>query len=77
MLGSRPMTARLLDGKTLAQKVRTEVAAQVARFTQTHGRPPGLDVVLVGENPASVVYTRNTECAGGCTGWQLIQASKP
>jgi methylenetetrahydrofolate dehydrogenase (NADP+)/methenyltetrahydrofolate cyclohydrolase len=57
------MTARLLDGKALAQKVRTEVAAEVARFKETHGRPPGLDVVLVGENPASVVYTRNKEKA--------------
>jgi methylenetetrahydrofolate dehydrogenase (NADP+)/methenyltetrahydrofolate cyclohydrolase len=57
------MTARLLDGKALAQKVRDEVRAEVARFVATHGRPPGLDVVLVGEDPASVVYTRNKEKA--------------
>jgi methylenetetrahydrofolate dehydrogenase (NADP+)/methenyltetrahydrofolate cyclohydrolase len=57
------MTARILDGKAIAQKVRDEVRAEVARFVSDFGRPPGLDVVLVGENPASVVYTRNKEKA--------------
>src|SRR6516165_3074783 len=55
------MKARLIDGKAIAQKVRDEVKAEVARFAQAHGRPPGLDVVLVGDDPASVVYTRNKE----------------
>jgi methylenetetrahydrofolate dehydrogenase (NADP+) / methenyltetrahydrofolate cyclohydrolase len=57
------MTARILDGKAIAQKVRDEVRAEVAKFVGEHGRPPGLDVVLVGENAASVVYTRNKEKA--------------
>jgi methylenetetrahydrofolate dehydrogenase (NADP+)/methenyltetrahydrofolate cyclohydrolase len=57
------MTARTLDGKAIAQKVRDEVRAEVARFVGDFGRPPGLHVVLVGENPASVVYTRNKEKA--------------
>ena len=57
------MTARILDGKVLAQKVRDEVRADVARFASEFGRPPGLDVVLVGDDPASVVYTRNKEKA--------------
>jgi len=55
------MKARFIDGKAIAQKVRDEVKAEVARFAAVHGRPPGLDVVLVGEDPASVVYTRNKE----------------
>jgi methylenetetrahydrofolate dehydrogenase (NADP+)/methenyltetrahydrofolate cyclohydrolase len=55
------MKAQLIDGKAIAQKVRDEVKAGVARFAAEHGRPPGLDVVLVGEDPASVVYTRNKE----------------
>jgi methylenetetrahydrofolate dehydrogenase (NADP+) / methenyltetrahydrofolate cyclohydrolase len=57
------MTARLLDGKAIAKKVREEVAGGAARFAAVHGRPPGLSVVLVGEDPASVVYTRNKEKA--------------
>ena len=62
------MTARLIDGKAIAQKVREEVKAEVARFAAAHGRPPGLDVVLVGDDPASVVYTRNKEKASNDVG---------
>ncbi len=55
------MTAQLIDGKAIAAKVRDEAKAQVAAFTQQHGRAPGLDVVLVGDDPASQVYVRNKE----------------
>ena len=57
------MTGRILDGKAIAAKVRGEVAQGVARFRDAHGRPPGLDVVLVGDDPASQVYVRNKEKA--------------
>jgi len=57
------MTARVLDGKAIAAKVRSEVAEGVAAFVKEHGRAPGLDVVLVGEDPASQVYVRNKEKA--------------
>ncbi len=55
------MTAQLIDGKFIAQKVQAEVTEQVAAFTQKHGRAPGLHVVLVGDDPASQVYVRNKE----------------
>jgi methylenetetrahydrofolate dehydrogenase (NADP+)/methenyltetrahydrofolate cyclohydrolase len=51
--------AILLDGKLVAARVRAEVTARAARFAATHGRPPGLAVVRVGEDPASAVYVRN------------------
>ena len=57
------MTAQLIDGKGVAQKVRDEVKREVERFVAEHGRAPGLDVVLVGDDPASAVYTRNKEKA--------------
>ncbi len=57
------MSARILDGKKLAEAVRASVKERVERFVAVGGRPPGLDVVLVGEDPASVVYTRNKEKA--------------
>lgn len=57
------MTAQILDGKKLAESVRAEVAAGVAAFAAARGRPPGLEVVLVGEDPASQVYTRNKQKA--------------
>jgi methylenetetrahydrofolate dehydrogenase (NADP+)/methenyltetrahydrofolate cyclohydrolase len=57
------MSGRILDGKTIAAKVRSEVAVGVASFRDASGRPPGLDVVLVGDDPASQVYVRNKEKA--------------
>ncbi len=57
------MAARIIDGKALAAKTRERVAAEAAAFRERHGRAPGLEVVLVGEDPASVVYTRNKEKA--------------
>ncbi|MDC0745166.1 bifunctional methylenetetrahydrofolate dehydrogenase/methenyltetrahydrofolate cyclohydrolase FolD [Polyangium mundeleinium] len=62
------MSGALLDGKALAQKVRDEVREDVAQFVAKHGRPPGLDVILVGEHAASVVYTRNKEKASNEVG---------
>lgn len=55
--------AELIDGKAIAKKVRDEVATRAKAFAEAHGRPAGLEVVLVGEDPASVVYTRNKEKA--------------
>jgi methylenetetrahydrofolate dehydrogenase (NADP+)/methenyltetrahydrofolate cyclohydrolase len=57
------VSARILDGKAVASEVREEVAREAARFAAAHGRPPGLDVVLVGDDPASQVYVRNKEKA--------------
>ena len=53
------MSARILDGKALAAELRAKVAAEAARIEPRLKRPPGLAVVLVGENPASVVYVRS------------------
>ena len=55
--------AELIDGKALAKEVRAEVKARAEAFKATHNRAPGLDVVLVGEDPASQVYVRNKERA--------------
>lgn len=57
------MTAQLLDGKAIAAKVRAEVKEGVDAFQKAYGRAPGLDVILVGDDPASQVYVRNKEKA--------------
>ena len=57
------MTARMLDGKGLAQQMQVELRDEVATFTESTGITPGLDVVLVGENSASEVYVRNKHTA--------------
>ncbi|UAN64244.1 bifunctional methylenetetrahydrofolate dehydrogenase/methenyltetrahydrofolate cyclohydrolase FolD [Serratia sp. JSRIV006] len=50
------MAAKIIDGKTIAQQVRNEVAEQVKQRLAVGKRAPGLAVVLVGENPASQIY---------------------
>ncbi len=57
------MPAEILDGRALAQQVRTQVAVEVAELTSRTGVVPGLTVVLVGDDPASQVYVRNKESA--------------
>ena len=53
------MTAKIIDGKSVAADVRARVAASAAEFTKHVGRQPGLATVLVGEDPASAVYVRS------------------
>jgi methylenetetrahydrofolate dehydrogenase (NADP+)/methenyltetrahydrofolate cyclohydrolase len=62
------MAARILDGKALAETVRSEVRAGVEAFADRFERVPGLDVVLVGDDPASAIYTRNKERASNEVG---------
>ena len=52
------MPARLLDGVAVANQIRAEVAPEVAAFRARAGRPPGLGIVLVGDDPASEIYVR-------------------
>lgn len=53
------MTAIILDGKTLAAEIRSELAVEVAELIENNGAVPTLAAVLVGENAASEVYVRN------------------
>jgi methylenetetrahydrofolate dehydrogenase (NADP+) / methenyltetrahydrofolate cyclohydrolase len=53
------MTARLIDGKQIAQQIRDRLAGEVAMFTAQSGVTPHLAAVLVGDDPASAVYVRN------------------
>jgi len=52
------MTAQLIDGNALAQRIRAEVAQRAAALT-ARGRQPGLAVILVGDDPASQVYVKH------------------
>lgn len=62
------MSARIIDGKAIAEAVDQEVARDVDTLVRTYGTPPCLCVVLVGDDPASQVYVRNkgrrTQAAG-------------
>ncbi|MEA5569194.1 bifunctional methylenetetrahydrofolate dehydrogenase/methenyltetrahydrofolate cyclohydrolase FolD [Anabaena sp. UHCC 0399] len=54
-------TATILDGKALAEKIQQELASQIKELQPEIGRPPGLAVLMVGDNPASAAYVRNKE----------------
>ncbi len=58
----------ILDGKTIAKKIQTQLQEQTQKLTLKHGRPPGLAVLMVGDNPASAAYVRNKERACGKVG---------
>ncbi|MGL5034873.1 MAG: bifunctional methylenetetrahydrofolate dehydrogenase/methenyltetrahydrofolate cyclohydrolase FolD [Microcystaceae cyanobacterium] len=57
------MTAQILDGKALAQKLQQQLKTEIQSLEPKIGRPPGLAVLMVGDNPASAVYVRNKEKA--------------
>ncbi len=75
------MAAALIDGKGYAEALRGRVAAAVPAFAAAVGRPPGLAVVLVGEDPASEVYVRAkgkaTEAAGMASFVHRLGADTP
>ena len=55
--------AQRLDGKALAKKIQSELAANIINNSEIAQRAPGLAVVMVGDNPASAAYVRNKERA--------------
>jgi methylenetetrahydrofolate dehydrogenase (NADP+)/methenyltetrahydrofolate cyclohydrolase len=62
------MNARIIDGRARAERLTADVRAQVAARVAAGKRPPGLAVVLVGENAASQVYVRNKRRTTGAVG---------
>lgn len=52
------MSARILDGRWVRDQILAELRPRVEQLTAAH-RPPGLAVILVGNDPASEIYVRN------------------
>ena len=52
------MSGKIIDGKAIAEEMRTEIKTQAQELKSKHGITPGLAVVLVGQDPASQVYVR-------------------
>ena len=71
------MTARLIDGRALAERTTREVALRVAQRVASGHRVPGLAVVLVGENAASQVYVRNKRRTIEATGMRSFAHDLP
>jgi methylenetetrahydrofolate dehydrogenase (NADP+)/methenyltetrahydrofolate cyclohydrolase len=71
------MTARLLDGKAIAQALRDKIKVQVAALAAAGKRSPGLAVVIVGQDPASQIYVRNKHLATEAAGMKSVMKLLP
>ncbi|HJQ11866.1 MAG TPA: tetrahydrofolate dehydrogenase/cyclohydrolase catalytic domain-containing protein [Gemmatimonadaceae bacterium] len=70
------MPAELIDGRAIGQRVRAEAAARASQLAR-RGVKPGLAVVLVGEDPASVVYTSSKSKAAEEAGMHSLNLQLP
>ena len=71
------MTARIIDGKAVAARVRGEVAEEVRELAARTGSTPGLATVLVGEDPASQIYVGGKQRASAEVGMVPIDRRLP
>jgi methylenetetrahydrofolate dehydrogenase (NADP+)/methenyltetrahydrofolate cyclohydrolase len=71
------MPARPLDGAGLARQMREALQPQVQAFTARAGRPPGLALVLVGDDPASHVYVGSKRTHGTEVGFRVDLHQRP
>jgi methylenetetrahydrofolate dehydrogenase (NADP+)/methenyltetrahydrofolate cyclohydrolase len=71
------MSAKIIDGKAFAAKLREKVAAEAARLKAEHNLVPGLATVLVGNDPASEVYVRNKGKTAEAIGFKSFHYSLP
>jgi methylenetetrahydrofolate dehydrogenase (NADP+)/methenyltetrahydrofolate cyclohydrolase len=71
------VTARLIDGKAVARKVREDVARGVEKLLADGGVAPGLATVLIGDDPASEVYIRNKRRLSVESGMQDLHRHLP
>ncbi len=70
-------TARLIDGKAVAAEIRAEIGRHVAAIMRDRAVPPGLAVILIGEDPASQVYVRSKEKLAGEAGFKSVVYRRP
>lgn len=71
------MAATILDGRSIAQQIRAEIAAEAARLRSSAGITPCLATVLVGDDPASQVYVRNKQKACEQAGMRGVHRELP
>ncbi len=71
------MPATLIDGRAAAARLRARVAIRAAEFRQRTGSPPGLAVVLVGDDPASRIYVASKSKAAAEAGIQCTDHRLP
>lgn len=72
-----PTSARIIDGKVLAARVKAEVKGRAEALIPVLGRPPHLAVVLASDDPASGIYVRNKGKAAAEAGIHATQLTLP
>ncbi|XP_057513923.1 bifunctional protein FolD 1, mitochondrial-like isoform X2 [Actinidia eriantha] len=70
-------SARVIDGKLVAEKIRAGIAAEVMRMKESIGKVPGLAVILVGQRRDSKTYVRNKRIACEDAGINFVMAKFP
>ena len=71
------MAAEIIDGKAIAASIRDELAGRIDAVRQALGRPPGLVILLVGDDPASGVYVRSKLKTGEEAGMRVHLETLP
>jgi len=71
------VSARIIDGKAFAAKLRARVADEATKLKSVHGVVPGLATVLVGEDPASEIYVRNKGKVAEALGFKSLHYTLP
>jgi len=71
------MSAKIIDGKAFAAKLRAQVEAETVQLKKAHGVTPGLATVLVGSDPASEVYIRNKNRTAEAIGFNSVHHHLP
>jgi methylenetetrahydrofolate dehydrogenase (NADP+)/methenyltetrahydrofolate cyclohydrolase len=71
------MSAKIIDGKAFAAKLRASVESETAALKRDHGITPGLATVLVGNDPASEVYIRNKNKTAEAIGFKSVHHHLP
>lgn len=68
---------KIIDGKLISSKVKSEIKEEVQKLVQSGKRPPGLAFILVGEDPASKVYVKNKGKACSEIGFYSVTEKLP
>ena len=71
------MSARIIDGKAFAGRLRARIAEEAARLKAEHDLVPGLATVLVGDDPASEIYVRNKNKTAEAIGFNSVSFHLP
>lgn len=71
------MTAKLIKGTEIRDKILEEIAAETAKIKEEHGVVPGLVTILVGEDPASISYVTSKIRTANQLGFKEIQDNQP